>query len=169
MLPEIKHILYTTDLSESARLALRHAASLASRYHAQLTMLHVLPDWVELMSEEAGFDIEAHFDRQTWQNINAAATNMAVDKARARVAEMAKECRIDHPDCPVAKATIKVVQGDAATRILEELQSGDYNMVVMGAHGQGPFMDMLLGSVANKIVRLSPVPVLTVRLPKEGK
>jgi nucleotide-binding universal stress UspA family protein len=169
MLPEIKHILYTTDLSESARLALRHAASLASRYHAQLTMLHVLPDWVELMSEEAGFDIKAHFDRQTWQNINAAATNMAVDKARARVAEMAKECRIDHPDCPVAKAIIKVVQGDAATRILEELQSGDYNMVVMGAHGQGPFMDMLLGSVANKIVRLSPVPVLTVRLPKEGK
>jgi len=169
MLPEIKHILYTTDLSESARLALRHAASLASRYHAQLTMLHVLPDWVELMSEEAGFDIEAHFDRQTWQNINAAATNMAVDKAMARVAEMAKECRIDHPDCPVAKATIKVVQGDVASRILEELQSGDYNMVVMGAHGQGPFMDMLLGSVANKIVRLSPVPVLTVRLPKEGK
>jgi nucleotide-binding universal stress UspA family protein len=38
----------------------------------------------------------------------------------------------------------------------------------MGAHGRGAFMDMLLGSVANKVVRLSPVPVLTVRLPKEN-
>ena len=167
MLPEIKQILYATDLSESARLALHHAASLANCYQAQLTMFHVLPDWVELMSEEAGFDIETHFDRQAWQNFNTAATNMAVDKARTRVAEMAKECRIDYPDCPVGKAAIKVVQGDAATRILEELNSGNYDLVVMGAHGQGPFMDMLLGSVANKIVRLSPVPVLTVRLPKE--
>jgi nucleotide-binding universal stress UspA family protein len=165
MLPEIKHILYTTDLSESARLALRHAASLANRYQAQLTMLHVLPDWVEMMSEEAGFDIEAHFDRQTWQSINAAATAKALDKAKRRVSEMAAECRIDTPDCSVANAAIKVVLGEPAARILEELNTGVYDLVVMGAHGQGPFMDMLLGSVANKIVRLSPAPVLTVRLP----
>ena len=167
MLPEIKHILYATDLSESARQALRHAASLANRYQAELTMIHVLPDWVELMSEEAGFDIETHFDRQAWQNFNVSATASALEKAGTRVAEMAAECRLDNPDCPVAKAEIKVLQGDAAARILEELASGAYDMVVMGAHGQGPFMDMLLGSVANKIVRMSPVPVLTVRLPKK--
>lgn len=167
MLPEIKHILYATDLSESARLALRHAASLANRYQAELTMIHVLPDWVELMSEEAGFDIETHFDRESWQNINAAATSSALEKARTRVVEMAAECRQDDPNCSVAKAAIKVVQGDAAARILKELQGGGYDLVVMGAHGQGPFMDMLLGSVANKIVRMSPVPVLTVRLPKD--
>jgi nucleotide-binding universal stress UspA family protein len=69
----------------------------------------------------------------------------------------------------VAKATIKVVQGEPAARILEELNTGEYDLMVMGAHGQGMFMDMLLGSVANKIVRLSPVPVLTVRLPKQGE
>lgn len=61
-----------------------------------------------------------------------------------------------------------MLQGDAAARIMEELGEGSYDLVVMGAHGQGPFMDMLLGSVANKIVRLSPVPVLTVRLPMEA-
>nr|WP_321464423.1 universal stress protein [uncultured Desulfobulbus sp.] len=168
MLPEIKHILYATDLSESARFALRHAASLANRYQAELTMIHVLPDWVELMSEEAGFDIETHFDPETWQKFNTSATDTALDKAKARVAEMAAECRVDNPDCPVAKAEIKVVQGDAAARILEELKTGRYDMAVMGAHGQGVFMDMLLGSVANKIVRMSPVPVLTVRLPKNA-
>lgn len=168
MLPEIKHILYATDLSESARLALRHAASLANRYQAKLTMIHVVPDWVEMLSGEAGFDIESYVDYQAWQEINAAATTKAMEKARKRVEEMAAECRGDDPGCPVAGAEIKVVQGDAAACILEELKSGGYDLVVMGAHGHGPFMDMLLGSVANKIVRMSPVPVLTVRLPKEA-
>jgi nucleotide-binding universal stress UspA family protein len=167
MFPKISHILYATDLSESARLALRHAASLANHYQASLTIIHILPDWVEMMSEEAGFDIETHFDQQTWQNINATATAKALKKAEDRVSEMASECRVDAPGCPVAKADIKIVQGDAAACILKELDSGVYDMVVMGAHGQGPFVDMLLGSVANKIVRMSPVPVLTVRLPKE--
>jgi nucleotide-binding universal stress UspA family protein len=169
MLPEITNILYATDLSDSARQALRHAASLSNRYQAKLTMIHVLPDWVEMMSGEAGFDIETHFDYQAWQDINAAATTKALEKARVRVEEMAAECRVDDPNCPVAKATIKVVQGEPAARILEELNTGEYDLMVMGAHGQGMFMDMLLGSVANKIVRLSPVPVLTVRLPKQGE
>jgi len=92
----------------------------------------------------------------------------AQEKARKRVEEMAAECRLEDPDCPVARATIKVLQGDAAACILEELKTGSYDLVVMGAHGQGPFIDMLLGSVANKIVRMSPVPVFTVRLPKEA-
>lgn len=168
MLPEFTHLLYATDLSESARLALRYAASLANRYRAELTMIHILPDWVELMSEEAGFDIESHFDRQSWENFNAMANARALEKAQKRVEEMAAECRLEHPGCPVAAATIKVVQGEPAACILNELNTGGYDLVVMGAHGQGPFMDMLLGSVANKIVRLSPVPVLTVRLPKES-
>ena len=65
-------------------------------------------------------------------------------------------------------AELKIQAGDPAARILAEIRSGNYDLVVMGAHGRGAFMDMLLGSVANKVVRLSPVPVLTVRLPKEN-
>nr|WP_320009720.1 universal stress protein [uncultured Desulfobulbus sp.] len=168
MLPEMNHILYATDLSDNARHALRYAVSLAKSCKAELTMIHVLPDWVEIMSENAGIDIATHFDLATWENINTTAMTAAQVKAHKRVEEMAAECRLDDPDCPVAKATIKVLQGDATACILEELKNGAYDLVVMGAHGQGPFIDMLLGSVANKIVRMSPVPVVTVRLPKEG-
>jgi len=167
MLPTIHRILYATDLSESARLALRHAASLAGRYNATLTMLHILPDWVELMSEEAGFDIETHFDQENWKTINTAATTKALEKARERVKEMAAECRVDDIHCPVANAAITIELGDPAIRILEHITAGAFDLVVMGAHGRGALMDMMLGSVAHKIVRLSPVPVLTVRLPKE--
>jgi len=168
MLPTYANILYATDLSESARQALRHAVSLAGRYGASMTILHVIPDLVELMSEDAGFDIESHFEAADWQAINAKAAARAKEKARERVREMTAECATDKPRCPVSGAELKIQAGDPAARILAEIQTGNYDLVVMGAHGRGAFMDMLLGSVANKVVRLSPVPVLTVRLPNNG-
>ncbi len=167
MLPNYQKILYATDLSESARLALRHAVSLARRFGASMTILHVVPDLVDLMSEEAGFDIESHFSAADWQAFNATSAAKAKSKARERVREMAAECATDDVRCPVSGAELKIQAGDPTERILEEITSGGYDLVVMGAHGRGAFMDMLLGSVANKVVRLSPVPVLTVRLPKE--
>jgi nucleotide-binding universal stress UspA family protein len=169
MLPTIQNILYATDLSESARLALRHAVAMARCHGASLTMLHVVPDLVDLMSEDAGFDIESHFGAEAWSEFNVTAMDKAVERARTRVREMAVECRSDMPACPVEGARIKVEVGDAAARILEEINTGKYDMVVMGAHGRGAFMDMLLGSVASKIVRLSSIPVLTVRLPEEQR
>jgi len=168
MLPSYNNILYATDLSESARLALRHAVSLAERYGAAMTILHVVPDLVELMSEDAGFDIESHFKSADWETINITAMTRAKEKARERVREMIAECATDSPRCPVSGAELKIQAGDPAARILAEIHSGNYDLVVMGAHGRGAFVDMLLGSVANKVVRLSPVPVLTVRLPKES-
>ena len=59
MLPTYTNILYATDLSKSARLALRHAVSLAGHYGAAMTILHVVPDLVELMSEDAGSVLSA--------------------------------------------------------------------------------------------------------------
>ncbi|SFK03057.1 Nucleotide-binding universal stress protein, UspA family [Desulfomicrobium apsheronum] len=168
MLPEYKRILYATDLSESARMALRHAISLANCHGAAMTILHVVPDLVELMSGDAGFDIESHFSRAEWETINATATTRAKKKARERVREMTAECATDNPRCPVSGAELKIQTRDPAERLLAEIQTGNYDLVVMGAHGRGAFMDMLLGSVANKVVRLSSVPVLTVRLPVES-
>lgn len=163
MLPEYRRILYATDLSESARLALRHAVSLAIRFRADMTILHVVPDLVDLMSENAGFDIESHFEAADWKGLNASAAARAKDKAGQRVREMAAECATNRSGCPVSGAEVKIRTGDPAERILEETPGHD--LVVMGAHGRGAFADMLLGSVARKVVRLSPVPVLTVRLP----
>ncbi len=165
MLPEYTKILYATDLSESARLALRHAVSLAVNYGASMTILHVVPDLVDLMSEDAGFDIETHFETANWKEFNASATARAKEKARERVREMAAECATEDARCPVSGAELMIRTGDPAERILEEIAGHD--LVVMGAHGRGAFAEMLLGSVASKIVRLSPVPVLTVRLPEE--
>lgn len=166
MLPEYKNILYATDLSESARQALRHAVSLAEKYGGKVTILHTVPDLVDLMSENAGFDIETHFDAKVWSEVNAKAETGAREAARRRIADMAAECATSHEHCPVANATIIIEAGDPALRILEHTEGHD--LIVMGAHGRGHFADLLLGSVARKVVRLSPIPVLTVRLPEES-
>lgn len=167
MLPEYTRILYATDLSESARLALRHAVSLAVNYGASMAIMHVVPDLVDLMSEDAGFDIETHFEASNWKELNASASARAKEKARERVRDMAAECATEDARCPVTTADIIIDTGDPAERILEQIAAGNHDLVVMGAHGRGVFADMLLGSVARKVVRLSPVPVLTVRLPEE--
>ncbi len=168
MLPTIKRILYATDLSESARRALRYAVSLARCHGAELTIIHVIPDLLEAMSEDAGFDLHEAMDEQAWQDINVRAKARALEKARSRVREMAAECAVDDPACPVGRAVIKIERGDAAGRILDEIDAGRHDMVVMGAHGRGEVMDMLFGSVARKVVRRSSAPVLTVRLPENS-
>jgi nucleotide-binding universal stress UspA family protein len=89
MQPTINSILYATDLSESARQALGYAVSLSERYQASLTILHVVRDVVELMSEEAGFDIEEHFGADDWRAFNDKNMARALETARGRVAEAA--------------------------------------------------------------------------------
>ena len=125
----------------------------------------MVPDLVDLMSEDAGFDIETHFEAADWKKLNASATSRAREKAQERVREMAAECATNNDRCPVTTAEVKILAGDPAEKILAEIPGHD--IVIMGAHGRGVFSDMLLGSVARKVVRLSPVPVLTVRLPEE--
>jgi len=163
MLPIIRRILLATDLSESSRKALRYAVSEAERHHADLTILHVARDVVEMMSEESGFDIEGHFDAATWKAFNETNAARALDLARAKVVEAAKECVAIAPNCPAANARIKIAMGDPAGRILEELDTGEYDLVVMGTHGHNSFMDMLLGGVAQKVLRHSLTPILFVR------
>ncbi|QLA18263.1 hypothetical protein GD604_00200 [Desulfolutivibrio sulfoxidireducens] len=168
MLPTIKNILYATDLSESARQALRYAVSLAERHQASLTIMHVVRDVVELMSEEAGFDIEAHFGAEAWRDFNTRATTQALATARSRVAEAVLECSTREAGCPVKNSVLLVETGDPAERLLQEIARGGHDLVVMGAHGRSGLMDMLLGGVARKVVRHSRVPVLMVPLPEDS-
>ena len=61
------------------------------------------------------------------------------------------------------KATGKVLLGDPADEIIQRVTDTGADLIIMGTHGRRGFDLLLFGSVAEKIVRLSPVPVLTVR------
>jgi nucleotide-binding universal stress UspA family protein len=60
-----------------------------------------------------------------------------------------------------------LLSGNPAATILAELDAAHHDLLVVGTHGRTGLRHLLLGSVAEKLVRLSPVPVLTVPLPRE--
>lgn len=74
--------------------------SLAVNYGASMTILHVVPDLVDLLSEDAGFDIETHFEASNWNEFNASATARAKEKDRDRVRQIAADAP---PRTPAAR------------------------------------------------------------------
>jgi nucleotide-binding universal stress UspA family protein len=68
---------------------------------------------------------------------------------------------------PGVSMTHELVSGDPAGMLVEKAKQGPHDLIVVGTHGRTGFVHMLLGSVAEKLVRLSPVPVLTV--PPRGR
>lgn len=165
MLPKIEKILFATDLSPTSRHALSFAASLGATYGAEVTMLHVIPDVVEGMSQSAGFDIEEHFGRELWEEFNNAAYINAKQAAHERVREFARQCAAEIANCPFSENSVRIEIGQADRRIVQIAQDEKYHLIVIGTHGQSGLMDALLGGVAHSVVRRSPVPVLTVRPP----
>lgn len=169
MLPIIKNILYVTDLSDCALHALHYAASLGQAYRADVTVMHVVPDTLEYMSEQAGTDMKQGLDQNGLNEFAAPEMAEAHAVLEKRVRDITNECVAamegQTGDSPFSEDRIIVAQGDASERILSEAQSGKYDMVVMGTHGQSTFMDLVLGSVARHTTTHSPIPVLVVRLP----
>jgi len=69
---------------------------------------------------------------------------------------------------PAAVATSsRLISGEPASALLAELKKGEHDLVVLSTHGRTGIAHLLLGSIAEKLVRLSPVPVLTV--PARGR
>ena len=155
-IPEIKKILYTTDLSKNARHAFVYAASMAHRYGAGITILHVLeapPMSVYLLGKQ--------WEKIKEQNVKKAITevNTRLDKFRANMStELASH--------PFTVDDIVVKTGIPEEHILREAEEGDFDVVVMGTHGHGAFADAMMGSTARRVLRRSQKPVLVVRLPE---
>jgi len=143
MLP--KTILVATDFSEHADQALEYAAGLAAKLGASLHLVHA--------TAIPGFG--AH-------DIGLAYTQMAID-------EMTKAAR-DTLDAQAARyrdrvsiESSRVELGDARDVIERVAEQIDADLIVMGTHGRRGLRRMLLGSVAESVVRSAPCPVLTIR------
>lgn len=160
MIPEYKKILYATDLSVNSAHAFKHAISLARRYDAKVTLLHVLPEVdpammnyvATVMGEEklAGFEL-AHKEE-------------IKDEIRRRLHEFAKDELRDHPEDVKRLAEIEVHHGNPVARILEHADELEVDLIVIGTHGKGALKYAFLGSVAEKVLRKCHRPMLVVPL-----
>ena len=142
----IKKILVPVDFSTHSAEALRMAADLARRYEASLELLHVfqtltyaLPEGYVLPSSEEIAKIMDQFQLQL---------------------DAAKRSALDLGAPAVDTA---LLQGGVATEIVRFAKDRACDLIVMGTHGRTGVKHLLIGSVAEYIVRVAPCPVLTVR------
>jgi nucleotide-binding universal stress UspA family protein len=132
--------------------ALRRAIDLARPFKATLTLVHVIdfPGYVYSAVPFADVDLFAQFE----------------SAARAQLDEAFRRVSLEYPH---ARAVMRPHGGRGVpAEILLAIASVGADLVVMGTHGRHGIARALLGSVAEKVVRLSPVPVLTVHAAEEA-
>jgi nucleotide-binding universal stress UspA family protein len=164
MVPEIKKILYATDLSDNARYAFGYAASLADHYDAQVTVLHVLED----ISSAFNMHISGYLGEREWAKLQVEKESALLDTITERLNEFCSSAREEMRECKFIVEKILAVKGIPAEEILNQADANSADMIVMGTHGYGVFKDALMGGTARRVVRRSAVPVMVVRLPEEG-
>ena len=168
---EIKKILYATDLSESSIHAFAFAVSLANRYKAGITILHVL---FEYQNKDAIIQNMLRSDQ--WKEIKKRryedAREQLIGKKRENV-EMkeviqafTENIKKENDSQDFITDEILVERGIAEEKILAAAENRNCDLIVMGSHGHKGIVDALIGSTARRVVRLSKKPVLVVKLPE---
>ncbi len=165
MIPEIKKIFYATDLSENARYAFGYAASLANRYGAGITILHVLED-VSAYQDSLVINI---IGEQKWDELRKNKEQVVLDTIRERLEKFCEDVSRELPTCPFITDDIIVKIGNPVEEILQEVEANGCDMVVMGTHGHGIMANAMMGSTSRRVLRRCKKPVLVVRLPEGEK
>jgi nucleotide-binding universal stress UspA family protein len=165
VLPEFRKILYATDLSETARHAVRYACSIGSRYGAEVTLLHIIPDMLEEFSTQAGINLAEAIAEKDWRDFHQKGIEKARQAIHQRIRETSRQVRQEIPQCPLAEESVTVKIGSPAAQIVSTAAEGGFDLIIMGTHGHGKLEEKIVGSIASEVIRQSDIPVLVVRLP----
>jgi nucleotide-binding universal stress UspA family protein len=143
-----RSILVPVDYSEHSKASVRYAAELAKNVGATLHVVHV---W-----DRPTYASDAVLVRRPGEE------HCSLADLIQRNAENDMKDFLATLELGDVKLTHELLSGDPTAKLVEELKKGGYDLVVLGTHGRTGLMHLLMGSVAEKLVRLSPVPVLTV-------
>ena len=144
----LKTILVPSDFSECSDAAVRYGLELARRFDAKLHLLHVVQDPATQPWAAEGFTLP----------ILEVVTQWRTDAQARLIASV--------PAADVGRVTAAVTIAAPYPEILRYADEHAVDLIVMGTHGRGGVTHMLLGSIAEKVVRRAPCPVLTVRHPQ---
>ncbi|HSJ39708.1 MAG TPA: universal stress protein [Xanthobacteraceae bacterium] len=142
----LKNILVATDFSEPSGVALAYGRDLARAYKARLHVLHVVENIMIRYSSEVGFavpDFQGDLEEAARRDLNALITD---DDRRTLDVVAVVETGVNLADA-----------------VVEYAKANDIDLIVAGTHGRGAVQHFLMGSVAERVVRTAPCPVLTVR------
>lgn len=146
----LKNILLPTDFSDTSEVALKYARAFADEFNASLHILHILEDPLLYPATMEWYPTPTVNYREEMEKA-----------ARDRLAGLLNE----HKGAEV-RAQLALRWGSPFVEIVRYAKSENIDLIVMGSHGLGPIGHMLMGSVAEKVVRKAPCPVLIVRHPE---
>ncbi len=136
----IKKILYSTDFSSYSNQAYFHAVALAEKHRASLTILYVYVPGLD----EPGTPREPEANRRYWQ------------EQLEQIRPVDQQIAVHHV----------FLEGEPAAEIVRYARDAGIDLIVMGTHGRTGVERLLVGSVAEKVMRDAPCSTLVVKLPK---
>ena len=146
----LQNILVPSDFSECSDAAVRYGLELARKFDATLHLLHVVQDPITVPWAAEGFAVPMLEVVEQWQKQAEERLMAAIPAADRRFVQVGSAVAAPYPE------------------ILRFAAERDIDLIVMGTHGRGGVSHLLLGSIAEKVVRRAPCPVLTVRYPQHG-
>ncbi len=148
---EIRRILVPVDFSQCSRAALEHAIVLAERFGAPIDVVHVWepphyvgPEFLIRERGEKGHPVQEY----------------ALDQAKKEMDQFLSGFRERD------RFHLRFESGKAYQTIIKLATDEHYDAIVMGTHGRTGLQHLLIGSVAEKVVRAAPCPVMTIRQPE---
>lgn len=144
----VKTILVPTDFSDCSEAAVKYGYALAEAFGAAIHLLNVVQDPYAMPWTADAFAAPMGDMLTDWEA-----------QAKRRLTETV-------PTSSAAPTVLKTLVGSPYLSIVRYAEQHHVDLIVLGTHGRGPLGHMLLGSVAERVVRTAPCPVLTVRHPQ---
>ncbi len=162
MLPQIKKILYATDLKEKgAKNAFRMAVAMSKAHDARIVMLH----GIEPMSASMSGMLQNVMSEGEYEKLRTDGIESLKQQLQDRVQRFCdEECPNDDKTWPGGDPAIEVREGQAHQVILGACEHHDADLIVMGTRTHTGIGQLVLGSTANKVIHHSKVPVLVYPL-----
>jgi nucleotide-binding universal stress UspA family protein len=163
MIPEIKRILYATDLSKNSNYAFFYAVDMAKKHNARIVILHSIEPVRHFYSEGGSFRAEAMLEKAKGEEQK---TDIEAIKKNLEDFCMKAEAQAGSA-CVALVSKIIVPVGHPVEEILKAADEESCDAIVLGTHGKGFLRQTFLGSVAGSVLERTRKPVFVIPLPSE--
>jgi nucleotide-binding universal stress UspA family protein len=162
MIPQIKKILYATDLSDNSADVFKYAMNSAKKYDAGIIILHVL----EQLSTTVISVMQAYLTEEQVKKISEEKLAYVKDRIHTQLKMFCEKELENDPDCSQRVEAIELCEGFPPDVILSKADEFNCDMIVMGTHSKGMIANTFLGSNAKRVLRRTRKPVFVIPFPK---